>query len=404
MSSDLKPCGAEPLRLLDFSLELLAQLPYTERKFASRVLACEEIIAQCDAAFRSGPWKDVPRYWRRLYADAAILKAVCKIGTVELAPPASQQRDISPASSSKRKTEDVQADPHYEEYDELMLDCIRSLDLAIVVAGAPGRGRKQMILDLIELGQSCLSDRNHLQEQSSKKSRQSLNGTVPSSLPTRALQPHQVRASAPIPEPTSAPTFDSFIHKDHRSPFVLRGFAKDWPACEQLPGEKHARWASGQYLLEIAGGRGRVVPCEVGGKYSDDDWGQQILPWQEFLTRSGWRMDFSQPTDYDSSSKTLYLAQHTLFDQFPKLEADVLPPDYVFASAEIPGYTPPVKTVEGDEDEGGQRRVIEDVVKSVWIGPEGTVSPAHTDPHFNCYSESGNSSLPTSFLFHADPR
>jgi lysine-specific demethylase 8 len=390
MPSDLLPCGAEPLRLLVSSLDLLASGPYTERNFTSGVLDCEKIIAHCDAAFRSGPWKDVPRYWRRLYADAAILKAVSKIGTVQLAQTASKESYTSSASSSKRKVEYVQQEADPEGHDEALLECIRSLDLAIVVAGAPGPGRKQMILDLIEVGQSCLSDRYRLQDQKAKKARQSSDGTIPVSLSTETLQLPQVRATLPIPEPTSAPTFDSFILKDHQSPFVLRGFAKDWPACEQLPGDQGTRWASGQYLLEIAGGRGRVVPCEVGGKYSDEDWGQQILPWQDFLARSGWQVDTSKPADDETSSQTLYLAQHTLFDQFPKLEADILPPDYVFASAEIPGYTPPVRTVEGDEEEGEQRRVIEDVVKSVWIGPEGTVSPAHTDPHFNCYSESGS--------------
>lgn len=353
------------------------------------MLNCEDLIARCDAAFRSGPWKDVSRYWRRLYADAAILKAVSRIGTVQLAQEANQQNSARQASSSKRKVEDPQQEVGQEEHDEILLDCIGTLDLAIVVAGAPGRGRKEMILDLIEVSQSRLSGRYFLQENNTKKTRRSSGGASTISLTTQTVHHPQVRATVRIPEPASAPTFDSFIAKDHKVPFVLRGFAKDWPACEQLPGQQHTRWASGQYLLEIAGGRGRVVPCEVGGKYSDDDWGQQVLPWQDFLARSGWQVGSSDMSEHEPSSQTLYLAQHTLFDQFPKLEADVVPPDYVFASAEISGYAPPVKTMEEDEDDGEQRRVIEDVVKSVWIGPEGTVSPAHTDPHFNCYSESG---------------
>lgn len=54
-----------------------------------------------------------------------------------------------------------------------------------------------------------------------------------------------------------------------------------------------------------------------------------------------------------------YLAQHPLLEQIPALRRDVLAPDYCAL---------------GD----GEVQAV-----NAWIGPQGTVSPAHTDPHHN---------------------
>lgn len=58
-----------------------------------------------------------------------------------------------------------------------------------------------------------------------------------------------------------------------------------------------------------------------------------------------------------------YLAQHTLFQQIPQLERDFIAPDYCFLDGE------------------GLRSV------NAWLGPGGTVSPMHHDPHRNLLAQ-----------------
>ena len=64
----------------------------------------------------------------------------------------------------------------------------------------------------------------------------------------------------------------------------------------------------------------------------------------------------------------MYHAQHDLFKQFSALRDDVIVPDYVYASPPPPdyyvNYRPPA-TEDG-------------YIVNAWLGPAGTVSPAHT--------------------------
>ncbi|WFD30126.1 [histone H3]-dimethyl-L-lysine(36) demethylase [Malassezia sp. CBS 17886] len=69
----------------------------------------------------------------------------------------------------------------------------------------------------------------------------------------------------------------------------------------------------------------------------------------------------------------LYLAQHTLLVQFPWLAQDMSVPDYVYSSPPMPWYA------------GAADGRPAEPICSVWMGPKGTLSPAHTDPYYNCY-------------------
>jgi lysine-specific demethylase 8 len=139
-------------------------------------------------------------------------------------------------------------------------------------------------------------------------------------------------------------------------PFILRGYVCDWPAMKGRP------WASSNYLRSIAG-PGRIVPIEVGSDYRNEDWTQKMMTWEDFLMA----LD-SQSRAHQNQSDVLYLAQHDLLKQFPALRADILVPDYIYAClsspADFPGYKPPCND--------------EQLVINAWLGPGGTVSPAHT--------------------------
>ncbi|KAJ7349157.1 hypothetical protein DFH08DRAFT_864579 [Mycena albidolilacea] len=239
--------------------------------------------------------------WRRLHTDASILSAL-------VSPP---------------------------------LEAIQKLDTAIIVSGAAGEGRLDLILDIIQ----------HIQSEHSPPDTYVHNTSFVCPAPPAPAIAKNITAISCLATPPSVAAFQS---RYHGAPFILRGFAHDWPALNERP------WGSIEYLRSVAG-PGRVVPVEVGRDYRTDDWSQKIISWDVFLDSLD--VDDAQP---------LYLAQHSLLMQFPDLRADIEVPDYVYASMpRPPGYPPP----QNDEQ----------LVINAWLGPKGTVSPAHTDPYFNFY-------------------
>ena len=152
-----------------------------------------------------------------------------------------------------------------------------------------------------------------------------------------------------LPKPPSMSAFQRLADQ----PFVLRGYALDWPCCAE-----HS-WASAAYL-RAATGPERIVPVEVGQDYRAEEWSQELMPWDTFLSY----LDLPDQPRKSDSPRTLYLAQHDLFMQFPRLKADLLIPDYVYACVGPDDYKPPA-----NEDR---------LLLNAWLGPAGTLSPAHT--------------------------
>ncbi|KAH7908586.1 hypothetical protein BJ138DRAFT_1157340 [Hygrophoropsis aurantiaca] len=234
----------------------------------------------------------------------------------------------------------------------IALEAIGTLDRAIITAGAAGEGRLPLILDFIREIQSAYLS------------------AYPMGLPLFDLsiddrfQSPKCATYCDTPPCISPPSFTAFQNQWAHTPFILRKYLSDWPAMTDHP------WSSIEYLHSVAG-PGRVVPVEVGEDYRSEEWSQRLIDWNTFLS--------SLYTHHQDQGKreVLYLAQHNLLTQFPALRDDIIVPDYVYSSlsppANCPGYAPP-----GNED----RLII-----NVWLGPKGTISPAHTDPFFNCYAQ-----------------
>jgi hypothetical protein len=244
--------------------------------------------------------------WRRAYTDASILRAALWFHTDDLV-------------------------------DAQVLAAIALLDRAIVLAGAPGDGRLDLILDLIASIQAvCFAD--------------TVGTALPQLFSTKA---HGVRtctaAADSVPRLRAAPSFSSFVTTHSCRPFILSGYALEWPALRE-----HA-WTSKTYLRTIAG-RGRQVPVEVGHDYRKDDWTQRIMDWDAFLG------------GVDTSPEVLYLAQHDLFKQFPALADDLVVPDYVYAALPPTHHYPEYRPPNNDQQ----------LIMNVWIGPGAATSPAHT--------------------------
>lgn len=223
---------------------------------------------------------------------------------------------------------------------------ISTLDYAFIIAGAAGPAREETIHVLIHSYQARLP-----------KISTPPGDTIDASprLPVLPLLPS---SSLRILEIT-APSFLSFQTVHSQQPFIVRNYAREWPALNKHP------WRRARYLRSVAG-PSRVVPVEVGNSYLLDSWKQVIMSWDDFLTS----IDFEDQSRTAATEEVQYLAQHDLFKQFPALQDDVVVPDYAYASLTSGGrrHVPPSNESQ--------------LVISSWLGPLGTLSPAHTvGPH-----------------------
>ena len=307
------------------------------------------------------PYRLVPACWRRLYTDAVLVGVLAEIRLAGL-----------------RGGEGGMAAGAAEAV-------IRRLDLVLIVAGAPGEGREDVTHSLIHHIQNNYLTSIHDKSPPTKRRRLS-----PPASPSASSRPPHPPPPLPAPHVThpirrfaSPPSLDQFIALlKNPKPFVVSGGCADWPAAE--------RWEVGYLARQV--GPARVVPVEAGGDYTKAGWGQQILPFKTFLDRLDALVGDgipppSHPTEDSPSlagdatlppaSVPLYLAQHDLFRQFPSLLDDLIIPDYVYACPsappDAPDYAPP-STADG-------------FLLNGWLGPAGTVSPAHTDPYFNLYAQ-----------------
>lgn len=245
---------------------------------------------------------------------------------------------------------------------KVVLGAIKDLDMALIVCGAPGLERLEMIHQEI----ASLQDQLPPSELSIQNSIPALNKPV-------NVQERQCLASGTIKELSSIPSLSDYLRTLHCEPFIVRNFAVDWPA---LSDDNHL-WADSNYLA-LVGGPGRIVPVEIGWQYTESDWYQDIIPWQDFLQSIGWTCK-TKPTVKEIKPK--YLAQHNLFRQFPALETDIITPDLVYSCPPVPIDFP---NYQAPRDEDG----LETIITNAWIGPQGTTTPAHFDPYYNAYGES----------------
>jgi hypothetical protein len=215
-----------------------------------------------------------------------------------------------------------------------LLSAIQELDRAIVFAGAPER--LDLVHDLIEaLRHQYIIPRSAVYGcllESATSGRQQCGPT-----------------SMPVPQVH----IQNLLFSDLSTPFIIPGAISDWPAISD---PDHA-WNSIDYLLSAAG-PGRIVPIEIGNDYRVDNWSQQMMPWEDFLCSL-------RTNDGIRKGEMVYLAQHSLLTQFPKLRDDILIPDLV--------YIVPETREAGHKSPPNEDRLI----INAWLGPKGTMSPAH---------------------------
>lgn len=368
----------------------------------------ETALELADAKLRVFPFKDVHVRWRRLYTDASLVKA-CLIIThhcglspqVRLA--GHQKLDIQRLIQEiKNKNVQINLESNW------LTDVIHILDTALIMTGAPSREKLVETL-LLALQEASEVDNDH-QDSSDEGSRPpSKRRKLTSPLfPRNSLpKPH---LKFPVPR-VSAPTFDYIENHIHeiRTPLVITDMVDHWPALSTRP------WTSRDYWMKRTFGGRRLVPVEVGRSYTDEEWGQQIMEFREFVDRYIWQCKRGSPGEHDMDTDeegTGYMAQHDLLTQIPALRNDISVPDCCYISPPGPEPGTPVYMAKEREreaakaagqqsdlnsaqsapaapedhcasDAGSIMEVPNDPIINTWIGPSWTISPLHHDPYHN---------------------
>ncbi|KAL1915775.1 uncharacterized protein VTP21DRAFT_6534 [Calcarisporiella thermophila] len=292
----LVECGSAPLHLLTNLLESFHPSDHS-------LLLAQSLIDFAHYQILSHPYHAVPNAYRRLFTDASLISA-CTLALRE---------------GSAREVVGV-------------------CDLAIVVAGAPGAGRREMLDRILE---------EAIRTERLKKKKRKLANDVFQMQQEVELLPHLTikHPVAKLPAPPSIEWFMKHILNNPTPIIIPREAISHWPAL--------SRW-SPSYLIELAGER--LVPIEIGKAYTESRWTQKLMPLDKFITR--YMLNTRRNTLEEG--EVAYLAQHDLLAQIPRLKQDIMIPDYCFTTDNT-------------------------VLTNVWIGPAGTVSPLHHDPYHNLF-------------------
>lgn len=135
---------------------------------------------------------------------------------------------------------------------------------------------------------------------------------------------------------------------DKSLPLILKGCMAQWPAT--------SKWIRPNYLLQVC--RDRIVPIEIGKNYTNANWSQDLVKFEEFFQRQ-------LLSDDMSADHIEYLAQHNLFEQIPALRNDIIVPEYCCVT----------------NNKNGEKDIEPDI--KAWLGPGGTISPMHFDEKHN---------------------
>ncbi|KAJ8657937.1 hypothetical protein O0I10_006465 [Lichtheimia ornata] len=322
--NNLEGCDLSAVHLFQRIVQSLPPLPTKQHDYTRDLEHAEALLDLAQESILLYPYKSVPTCWRCMIMDAGVLKALCMLGQ--------------------------------EGGGQLTLDCARRmicvLDTVVIISGAPGPQRRHVALETIQGLQDWLA-----KEQQQEATNSSSNISHLTTLDMHDDDPIISRDHS-VPRLPAVPSFVDFVTRitTSETPFIIpKGAIDHWPALE--------KWRSVPYLISVAGDR--MVPVEVGSKYTDQDWQQKLMRFEDFLRT------YILPHD-DEDQPSAYLAQHDLFHQIPRLANDIVTPDYCFCEPEPSELYPDPPP---------------DVIQNAWFGPKGTVSPLHHDPYHNVLAQ-----------------
>ena len=365
-------------------------------------------LREADAQLHVFPFQDVRTCWRRLFTDASVILAAKEVRdgladadtAVGLERGGGEGKEVQedvPRRVGEKRSRDANGndDDHLQsqqptvpapESDPLWLTtAVRYLDMALIMAG--GCMRERVIEEFFrQLGLFITEKTTNFLEPTRKRPKFSIKAShtllgVFSDEPTR-----EPVLEFPIKRCLmTLPAFQRHLDSTAPSPLVLEGVIDHWPARRERP------WRSLEYLLRKTLGGRRLVPVELGRSYTDDGWGQKIVPFGEFLDHYIVRGSQGQQSTRSSADKVneeskaskedeiAYLAQHDLFAQVPELRSDISIPDLC--------YTEHSTQVDGTIGAINAKKRLDEPLINAWFGPAGTISPLHTDPYHNILAQ-----------------
>jgi Cupin-like domain len=328
---------------------------------------CEELLQLADQKLHVYPFKEVRPCWFRLYTDASLAKAV-------------------KLSLSHLRNADDAANPG--DGDAWIDEVVAVLDMALIMAG--GLGREAKIHGLLNRLQQYT--RSRYEDKSISKRRRIDEGSDSSSAAQAALLPQNTTSVPKLRYPLcqwARPSLEVFQQhmNTQKEPVILTGIFDHWPALDS--------WKYATYWHHQTFGGRRLVPVELGRSYVDEDWGQKIMTFKDFMA------NHIVPTPADVATKEIqtgYLAQHDLLKQIPSLHTAITTPDYCYLEAPPPDPGTPVALSEAKTQKTSHPILlptankdsvdsnaddIPDVQANIWFGPAWTITPLHHDPYHN---------------------
>lgn len=256
------------------------------------------------------PFVSVPTCWRRAYEEASLWQVV---------------KLLEQAMISGRKAERHAERPGAEMHSWID-DVVRLCDMALIMTGGPGR-EKCITWMLKELEEGMITsgtradegDGDDVAQCEPPRKRMKLSLPPPKHIdiedgnsvglelsgyqcPILPLVDEPLIPEAPVPQsfPTSNtpwprvehavprlkyPSLDTFRRhmQDQRRPVILTRTIDHWPAL--------VCWNDPRYWMRRTIGGRRLVPIELGRSYTDEGWGQKIVPFGEFLQNGLLRED-----------------------------------------------------------------------------------------------------------------
>lgn len=282
-------------------------------------------------------YDQAPIQWRRYYEEVCLFRV------------ASSMKELASTMAPANATKHQDLTEKSVNVESSLAEMIRILDEAIVIAGAPGR--RPLIESLFEQLDRCLKVMHPAPKP------QLFMTPCPSPLITN----HKILR---LPAPLNFGEFQEMLDRNTLSPVIMPNAFDHWPAL--------VCWNDLTYLKSQTLHGYRSIPVEIGKTYTSENWSQKFMTFNAFAKK---HLLPEEPEE------TGYLAQHDMFSQIPSLRNDIATPDYCWTS-------PPPPTGASASTPGLDKvREHEDPVVNAWLGPKGTRTPLHTDPHHNIFCQ-----------------
>ena len=243
---------------------------------------------------------------------------------------------------------------------QALREAVKSLDLALIMSGSGCADLVHFFLSGIEPNVVAADAGSAEQrEGDAANADDDTRYVIPSTLPAgRAPELSEACRIPRVRSPTFSDFKKNFFKKDKS--VIIEGATDEWPARQ--------RWQDLRYFRSQYGHR--TVPVELGkllgGRKVLGCWAEEALTMRDFIDKhlapSNQACSQSPSTRPEGGEQQVaYLAQHALFEQLPRLHADLAPPEYTACG-----------TLEA---------------VNAWLGTAGTVTPLHHDSYDNLLTQ-----------------